>query len=151
MTSSQPAFSYTHTVETDVPARAIWALYEDVSTWPHWDEQAEVITRDGPFAAGATGTMKFRGQDPLPYRLATVVPGREFTDETPVGDLVIRVSHRLDPLAGGRLRVTYAAQVDGPAEQAREVGPMITADFPETMGALIALAAKDDQAPKQGA
>ncbi len=62
MTSSQPAFSYTHTVETDVPARAIWALYEDVSTWPHWDEQAEVITRDGPFAAGP-GTMKFRGQD----------------------------------------------------------------------------------------
>ena len=151
MTSTQPAFSYTHTVETDVPACAIWALYEDVSTWPHWDEQAEVITRDGPFAAGITGTMKFRGQDPLPYRLATVVPGREFTDETPVGDLVIRVSHRLDPLAGGRLRVTYAARVDGPAEQAREVGPMITADFPKTMGALIALAAKDDQAPKPGA
>ena len=91
--------------------------------------------------------MKFRGQDPLPYRLATVVPDREFTDETPVGDLVIRVSHRLDPLAGGRLRVTYAARVDGPAEQAREVGPMITADFPETMAALIALAARDDQAP----
>jgi polyketide cyclase/dehydrase/lipid transport protein len=142
MTTSQPAFSYTHTVETDVPASAIWALYEDVSTWPQWDEQAEVVTRDGPFAAGTTGTMKFRGQDPLPYRLATVEPGREFTDETPVADLVIRVSHRLEPLAGGRLKVTYAAQVDGPQEQAREIGPMITADFPQTMAALIALAAK---------
>ena len=85
MTSSQPAFSYTHTVETDVAARAIWALYDDVSTWPLWDDQAEVVTRDGP------------------------------------------------------------------AEQAREVGPMITADFPKTMGALIALAARDNQAPKQGA
>lgn len=99
-----------------MPARAIWALYDDVSTWPLWNDQAEVVTRDGP-----------------------------------AGDLVIRVSHRLDPLAGGRLKVTYAAQVDGPAGQAREVGPMITADFPKTMGALIALAARDNQAPKQGA
>jgi hypothetical protein len=54
------------------PARAIWALYDDVSTWPLWDDQAEV-------------------------------------------------------------------------------GPMITADFPKTIGALIALAARDNQAPKQGA
>ena len=42
MTTSQPAFSYTHTVETDVAAAEIWALYEDVSTWPLWDEQASV-------------------------------------------------------------------------------------------------------------
>jgi hypothetical protein len=134
------SYQYTHTVETTVPARRIWALYDDVSTWPQWDEQAESVTRDGPFAAGSTGTMKFRGQDPLPYRLVTVEPEREFTDETPVGDLVVRVSHRLEPLPGDRLRITYSAEVDGPAEQARQAGPMITADFPQTMAALIALA-----------
>jgi hypothetical protein len=141
MTTSQPAFSSTHTVETDVPAAAIWALYEDVTTWPMWDAQAESVTRDGPFAARTAGTMTFAGQDPLPYRLVTVDPGREFTDETPVGELAVRVSHRLEP-AGRGLRVTYAAQVDGPADQAREVGPMITADFPQTMASLVALAAR---------
>lgn len=47
-------------------AERIWALYEDVSTWPQWDEQAESVTRDGPFAAGSSGTMTFAGQDPLP-------------------------------------------------------------------------------------
>jgi hypothetical protein len=141
MTPSQPAFRYTHTVETDVPAAAIWALYEDVSTWPLWDEQAQAVTRDGPFAAGTAGTMTFASQEPLSYRLITVEREREFTDETPVGDLVVRVSHRLDS-GGPRLRVTYAVEVDGPADQAREVGPMITADFPQTMAALIALAAQ---------
>lgn len=146
MTTSEPAYSYTHTVETHLPADRIWALYEDVSTWPRWDEQAEIITRDGPFAAGSAGTMKFRGQDPLPYRLIRVDPGREFTDETAVGDLVVRVSHLLEPLPGGRLKITYAARIDGPAEHARQVGPLITSDFPRTMASLIALAAADGPA-----
>jgi hypothetical protein len=141
MTNSQPAFTYMHTVETDVPASRIWRLYEDVSTWPQWDEQAEVVTRDGPFATGSTGTMKFTGQDPLPYRLVKVEPEREFVDETLVGDLVIRVSHLLEPVGEERLRITYAAQIDGPPAQAREIGPLITADFPQTMASLIALAA----------
>ena len=64
------SYVYTHTVETDVSPAVIWALYEDVTTWPGWDAQAELITRDGPFEAGTTGTMKFVGQEPLPYRLA---------------------------------------------------------------------------------
>lgn len=133
-------FSYAHALETDVPAAAIWALYEDVRTWPDWDAQAELVTRDGPFAAGWSGTMKFLGQDPLPYRLTKVEPLREFVDETPVGDIVVRVSHLLEPAGQGRLRVTYAAEIDGPGEQAHEIGPMITADFPQTMASLIALA-----------
>lgn len=137
--TSTPAFSYTHVVDTDVPAAAIWALYEDVSTWPEWDAQAEAVTRDGPFAAGTTGTMKFAGQDPLRYRLASVEPLREFIDETPVGDIVVRVSHLLEPTAQG-LRITYAAEIDGPIEQAEAIGPMITADFPATMASLIELA-----------
>src|SRR5213083_2213969 len=91
-------YTYTHAVETDVAAGAIWALYEDVSTWPAWDAQAEEISREGPFATGSTGTMKFVGQEPLAYRLTKVEPLREFVDETPVDRLVVRVSHALEPL-----------------------------------------------------
>ena len=96
--SPAAAYTYNHTVEADAEAEAIWKLYADVSTWPAWDAQAELVTRDGPFAAGTTGTMTFRGQDPLEYRLTKVDPLREFVDETPVGELVVRVSHRLEPL-----------------------------------------------------
>jgi hypothetical protein len=133
-------FSYTHAVEADVSADAVWSLYDDVATWPSWDAQAELITREGPFAEGATGTMKFRDQTPLTYRLTKVEPQREFVDETPLGDIVVRVSHRLEPLGTGRLRITYAVDIDGPKEQTEQVGPAITADFPETMASLIALA-----------
>jgi Polyketide cyclase / dehydrase and lipid transport len=137
MTSS---FTYTHAVDADVAAEAIWSLYADVTTWPRWDAQAELVTRDGPFAAGTAGTMKFVDQDPLHYRLTKVDPLCEFVDETPVGALVVRVSHRLEPLPSGRLRITYSAEIDGPEDQAQEIGPMHTADFPDTIASLISLA-----------
>jgi hypothetical protein len=131
-------FTYTHAIEADVSADSVWGLYEDVGTWPSWDSEAELITREGPFATGSTGTMKFRGQEPLAYRLAKVEPQREFVDETPVGDSVVTVTHALEPLEGGRLRITYRAEIEGP--EAHQLGPAITADFPETMEALVAAA-----------
>jgi uncharacterized protein YndB with AHSA1/START domain len=133
-------YKYSHSIETNVSPEAVWALYEDASTWPSWDAQAELVTRDGPFAAGTTGTMKFVDQDPLEYRLTKVEPLREFVDETPVDSLLVRVSHLLEPLASGRLRLTYTAEIDGPEDEAHRVGPMITADFPETMASVVALA-----------
>ena len=133
-------FTYTHTVEADVSADAVWALYEDVSTWPEWDAQAEWVTRDGPLAPGSTGMMKFKDQEPLQYRLAKVETGREFVDETPVGELVVRVAHRLEPLGPRRVRITYSAQIDGPEDQANEIGPAITSDFPDTIASLVARA-----------
>jgi hypothetical protein len=137
---SSPPFTYRHTVDAEVSAEAVWALYEDVETWPSWDDQAERITRDGPFATGTTGTMTFTGHEPLSYRLTKVEPLREFVDETPLGELVVRVSHLLEPQPSGRVRITYSAEIDGPENQAQEIGPMITADFPDTMASLIALA-----------
>src|SRR5919204_1575141 len=117
-------YTYANTIEADVTPEAIWALYEDVSTWPTWDAQAELIIRDGPFEAGTTGTMKFVGQPPLNYRLTKVEPLREFVDETPVDELVVRVSHVLKPLPSGRLQITYSARIDGPGEQAQQIGPL---------------------------
>jgi hypothetical protein len=133
-------FAYTDTVEAQVGAEDVWELYEDAASWPSWDAQAEWVTREGPFRAGTTGAMKFRGQEPLSYRLVKVEPGREFVDETPVAELLVRVSHLLEPLARDRVRIMYAAEIDGPEGQAKEIGPMITADFPDTVASLVALA-----------
>jgi hypothetical protein len=84
--------------------------------------------------------MKCTGQDPLRNRLAKVDPGREFVDETPVGPLVVRVSHLLEPLGPSRVRITYAAQIEGPEDEANEAGPLFTADFPDTICSLVGLA-----------
>lgn len=135
-------YTYIYETDTSATAQSLWSLYEDVSTWPRWDAGAEEVTRDGEFVEGSTGTMKFVGQDPLHYRLTKVEPLREFIDETPAGPVTVRVSHKLTPLTAGRLRITYRAEIDGPAEQTQEIGPQITADFPDTVASLIALAAE---------
>lgn len=133
-------YTFTHSIEADVTAEAVWSLYEDLDTWSSWDDDVVRVTREGPFATGTTGTLELRGQDPLRYRLADVQPLRRFVDEVPVGEIVVRVAHELEPLPGGPLRITYTAEIEGPAEQAQAIGPMITADFAKTMESLAAAA-----------
>jgi hypothetical protein len=78
----------------------------------------------------------------LPFRLAWVREGRGFEDETeiPGPDVLVRVRHSLEPLATGGTRITYRATVEGPASKTigPEIGPAVTADFPEVMAALAA-------------
>ena len=61
-----------------------------------------------------------------------------------VGATRVRVMHRLVPLAPERLRVTYAAEVDG--DDAVATGEAVTADFAAVLAALKALAEQPDAA-----
>jgi hypothetical protein len=137
-------WTFSHSVTTPASPEALFRLYRDVDTWPTWDAGLERVQMDGPFVTGTTGTMYLRGQDPLPWRLAWVEPGRGFEDETrlPDAELVVWVRHELDPLPGGGTRVTYSLRMDGPTIDTLgpELGPAITGDFPHTMAALAARA-----------
>jgi hypothetical protein len=137
------SFSYEHSHRSAASPAAVWRLYSDVSSWPAFDSEAERIELDGRFAAGAHGTMKLRGQEPFGFTLTEVEPERLFTDETPVGDAVVRVRHVLTPVAGG-VEITHAVRIDGPPDFAEELGAMITADMPDTIARLARLAEEHD-------
>jgi len=49
--------------------------------------------------------------------------------------VVIRTVHRLTAVGPHTTRVTYRTEITGPAPD--DLGPGITADFPETMAALV--------------
>jgi hypothetical protein len=132
-------FTYEHSLPSAASPAAVWRLYSDVSQWPSFDAEAERIELDGPFTTGSRGMMKFRGQDPLAFVLTEVDAERVFTDETPVGEAVVRVRHVLDPTPEG-VQITYRVEVDGPDAFAAELGAMITADIPTTMARLARLA-----------
>jgi len=102
------------------PSQACWRLFEDVAGWTNWNAG---IALHGPFAAGSTLDMR---------------PDAGVVDEPLLGGTCFRVSHELQPLPAGGTRVTYAIQVDGP--DAETLGPLVTADFPEVLAALKALA-----------
>jgi len=132
------AFQTQFSVETGASPEAVWALFRDVQGWPRWNAGIEHIALEGPFATGTHFVMKPPGQDTLRSVLTEVRENECFVDETRVGDLVITVAHRIETLPAGRTRITYAVDARGP--EAAEIGPMISADFPEVLAALVAAA-----------
>jgi uncharacterized protein YndB with AHSA1/START domain len=135
-------WEYEHTVETTAAPDVVWRLWSDIAAWPQWNEGIEKITVDGPFAVGTAFTMTPPGDEPVQMRLARIVPGELFTDEMDAGDFTVRTVHRLEPAAGGLTRIIYRTEISGPAadQVGPQLGPAITADFPQVLAALAALA-----------
>src|SRR6266487_5037460 len=117
-----------YTQSTDVAPEAVWQLLRDVNGWGAWNEGIEAIALDGPLAVGATFQMKPPGEDTLTSTIAELEENRLLTDVTDLGDLVIRVAHRLEPLPDGGTAVTYRVEVSGPAADTigEEVGRSIS-------------------------
>ena len=134
-------WEYECRTETTARPEALWRHWSDMAAWPRWNAGIEKLEIDGPFAVGTTFTMTPPGEDPVRLRLTEIVPGERFTDEADTGDFVVRTEHRLEPTPTGT-RVVYRTEITGPAadQVGPEVGPAITADFPDVVAALVKLA-----------
>jgi len=131
-------WTHSTSIATTATPEALWRLFEDVAGWTGWNAGIERIALNGPFASGSTFEMKAPGMDAFTSRLLEVRPEIGFVDETVLEDTRFLVSHELQPLPAGGTRVTYAIRVEGP--EAATLGPLVTADFPEVLAALKALA-----------
>ena len=133
---------YEHSVETSASAASVWRHWSDMAAWPTWNAGIEKIELDGPFAVGTTFRMTPPGEEPIAMRLAEITPGEGFTDEMDGGDFVVRTVHQVEPVAAGGSRIIYRTEIVGPAadQVGPELGPVITADFPDVLAALAALA-----------
>lgn len=127
-----------YAIETAATAATIWSIFRDVAAWKNWNAGIEQIDIDGPFATGTWFTMKPPGEEALRSQLIDVRENECFVDETQVGDLTILVAHRIEPLGPARTRIVYAVDAHGP--QASEIGPAVSADFPEVLASLAKLA-----------
>lgn len=132
-------WEYEHSIEATAAAESVWQLWADVENWGDWNADLERVEFDGPFATGAQIVMTPIGDDPVRLRVAELVEGELFVDQAEFGDLVLRTTHRLQRLDQERVRVTYRMEITGAGcdEVGPEIGPGITADWPETMARLI--------------
>lgn len=131
------AFEFERTVPTTASAYEVWALWSDPGTWVEWDPAVNRVELDGPFVEGQTGTMVLTGPIEVPFTLEVVEEGSRFLDQLTMGDLVIRIDHVVRSADGGA-EITVRTTVDGPG--ADDIGPMVTADTPVAMAALVAIA-----------
>ncbi|MEU5764645.1 SRPBCC family protein [Streptomyces asoensis] len=135
-------WEYEHSIETGAAPEAVWRLWADAENWGSWNAEIAKTEIDGPFATGSRITMTPPGDDPIELRIAEVTEGERFVDEARFGDLLLRTDHRIDRIGEGRIRVVYRMTVTGPDADAigSRIGPGITADWPDTMASLVALA-----------
>jgi hypothetical protein len=127
-----------YAIEISATPETIWSIFRDVAAWKNWNAGIEQIDIEGPFATGTWFTMKPPGEEALRSQLVDVRENVCFVDETRVGDLAILVAHRIEPLGPERTRIVYAVDAHGP--QASEIGPAVSADFPEVLASLSRLA-----------
>lgn len=137
------SFEYERTVETSASPAAVWALWQDTSAWPTWDESITAVEMNGPFEVGTAGTMHLTDGMAVPFTLTEITPGVGFADRSELPGLVLRFTHRVTPSAGG---ATVTLRVDVEGEQAAEVGPAVAGDIPESLAGLVAHAERRDRA-----
>jgi hypothetical protein len=136
--SARATWQTQFSVETSASVEMIWQIFRDVGTWKNWNAGIESLEIDGPFASGTWFSMKPPGQDTLRSCLIEVRENECFVDETRVGELTVRVAHRIQRLGPASTRVTYSVEAEGP--DAAEIGAAISSDFPEVLASLATLA-----------
>ena len=126
-------------IETTAGPEAVWRLWADVARWPEWNADLEQATLSGPFAAGSTITMTPHEQEPIELRIAEALEPEAFVDEAHFMEVVARTIHRIERLDGDRIRVIYRMDITGPAADTLgpQIGPEISADFPQVLAALV--------------
>jgi uncharacterized protein YndB with AHSA1/START domain len=127
-----------HSIETNATPEAVWRLWSDVATWPEWNADLDRAELSGAFAAGSRITMIQQGQEPIELRIAEATEPHLFVDEADLGDVVVRTTHRNERIDDARLRIVYAMEITGPQADTLgpQIGPEISADFPQVLAAL---------------
>src|SRR6266540_1931842 len=127
------------TAETAASPTAVWHVLRNLDEWGSWDTPLEWVRLQGSFQVGSEVTMKPKGQDPITSVIVEATENRVYADETTLGEVTLRFSHILEPLASGGTKVTHRLEITGPAaeEAGPQLGPAITEDFPEAMDALL--------------
>ncbi|MGI5238376.1 SRPBCC family protein [Dactylosporangium sp. CA-139066] len=96
----------------DAPPQRVWAVLADLRSWPEWSPKRRVL-RLGEMAPGVSFRWKL-GAVAVNSTFAVVEPGRELTWSGVVAGYKAVDQQVLEPLPGGRTRVTMRESLDGP-------------------------------------
>ncbi|WP_375655333.1 hypothetical protein [Bartonella sp. AA83SXKL] len=71
---------YSEEISTEASAEQIWAIWEDVASWPCWDSELEWVELFGAFKVGAVGQMKPKKGPTVTFTLDKVIKNVCFSD-----------------------------------------------------------------------
>ena len=99
-----------------VPPEKFVERWFDLATHPEWAPGMDYLRLDEPFALGARGMLKVGGEDPRPFEVTGLVPGRLYADTTVLDGARMQVSHEARPLGTGS-RLELVATLEGERTQ----------------------------------
>ncbi|MCU0626938.1 MAG: SRPBCC family protein [Gemmatimonadaceae bacterium] len=133
------------TFEGTITVRAtpaqVFALWADSAGWPRWDPDVKAARIDGPFVAGATGSITPQQGPTLRIRVTRVLPDRAFDAEARLPLCTMRFEHECEAAgdaSGAATRVTHRVVFEGPLAFVfrRVIGPSLVTGIPGTMAGL---------------
>lgn len=140
-------FVLTQTAEIEANVEGVWAAWSNVAAFPEWDPREIATSIDGPFQVGATGWSKQRGNPRAPFRITAVAAPHAWSSECPLPGGRLEISHLVEEIGGGRVRVTKTYTAHGPMTLAFRLhfGRRIRKQMPASFAALGARARHLDQ------
>lgn len=143
-------WTYEHSAEAAATPQAVWSCYQDVGSWPEWNEAVGNVELDGPFGTGTTGRLTPPGAGPLPFKIVEATENSGYVSETEIAETVtLRSTNRLTPVPDGRTRIDLRVDLVGPAAEhfGKSFGPQVKAGVPKTVETLARRA--EEQAGRQ--
>ena len=101
-------------ITTDVQPQAFFERWADMATWPQWNTDTLWVRLDGPFRTGSTGQLKPKGGPKTRFVIASLVPGREFTDVSLLLGARLQFQHLVDVDSSNRTTVSVQVTLTGP-------------------------------------
>jgi len=103
-------------IDVDAPIERVWEVLTAVERWPEWASTVTSVRRldQGPLVVGSRARIEQPKIPPTEYVVTELEPGRSFTWVATGPGVRTTARHRLDPLDGGRTRVTLGVEQAGP-------------------------------------
>lgn len=133
-----------HTDRSPLPAGRLWRTFTDIHAGRLTLPGGDRFEPQGELAVGTRVAVTPAGQTTMTSTITEFDPDRRYADVTELGGITLTFSHDFVADRSGTA-VTHRLRIDGPAvrELGPELGPQISADFPEQMRALFAAAELD--------
>jgi ketosteroid isomerase-like protein len=127
--------------DANAPIEMLWSVYADVACWSLWADDIVWARLEGPFRAGSSGRIRYRGTPPLRFTVVTVEAPSSYITEVPLSLARLTFDHRLTATEDGT-RIVERISFSGPLSGllGRIQGPRIKRSWPTAMARLDALA-----------
>ena len=105
-------WKFTHSVECPVSREFAWQFWTNVDNWL-FDVSVEVVTLDGPFVAGTTGTTKPRGGEPINWQIVESEDGQRAVIVINLPGAVVEFHWQFEDLPDAATRITQHVTMEG--------------------------------------